>query len=191
MIIRLIGVFALLAGCGCHTAGSPPPPPSPSPSPHWLTFNDPPHRVHFSYPQSWKLDADPISVAHYSMVSAAINSAGKDGLIVHELPTGPGELELNPEIIAQQVPLGTAYIDLSWQEGPGPPDEPIGSELAGNSLNRTAKTVESTASGDLEMRVIRFWKFGKSWKVAVYLHLPVGAGLRADVDQILASFRFD
>jgi hypothetical protein len=41
------------------------------------------------------------------------------------------------------------------------------------------------------MRSIRFWKFGKPWTVTVYLHLPVDAAVRSDVDKILRSFRLD
>jgi hypothetical protein len=185
---NLLGIVLLCTGC--H---APPTPAArvPEHNTKWITLADTDHRFRVEYPPTWTADTDVVSVAHYTTVFTALNSAAKAGLIVHELPAGPGELQLNPAVIAQQVPAGTAYIDVGWREGPGPVVEPAGMEMSADNLSLPLRAAEIGTSDDMEMRSIHFWKFGKLWYVNVYLHLPVDAGVRMDLDRILGSFRLE
>jgi hypothetical protein len=191
MTARIGHLSLLLLFSSCHAA--PPPASAAAPLPSkWISLRDSQHRFRLDYPPGWAVDTEVTPVAHYSMVFAALNSSGIPGLVVHELPTSPTSLELNPAIIARQVPAGTAYIDFDWQEGPGPVDEPPGAEMVGDDLTaaKTDTPAAKTTDG-IEGHSLHFWKFGKLWRVTVYLHLPVDVKVRDDVERVLASFRLE
>jgi hypothetical protein len=162
----------------------------------WLTLTDAQRHFHLDYPPSWKVNTEVVEAVHYTIVFAALNSAGKEKFTVQMVHISPNEWELNADLIAQQVPVGTAYIDVSWQEGPGGVRQfgPGIEEMEAADLSgplKESNEVREGQFGALNARSIRFSKWGRHWNVTVYLHAPVTAALRDDVDKVLASFRFD
>jgi len=198
LVAAAIGV-CLLSSCG-HTAatgGASSDASSPSATPQavekWATLADTERHFHLEYPSSWKVNTEVTAVAHYSMVFAALNSAGKENFTVREVQTAPGTWELNSDLIAQLVPAGTAYIDICWQEGPGGVQQfgPGIHEMGASDLSGLLKESKEAQVGELITQGFGFSKWGRDWNVAVYMHAPVTAALRDDVEKVLASFRFD
>jgi hypothetical protein len=184
-----IGVALFSAGCAApHPATAPA-----SARDDWLTLVDAQRHFRLTYPPGWKANRETVNVAHYTSVFAAVNSAGKEGLTVHEIETEPRTWLLNEAVIAQQVSPGTAYIDVAWQDGPGgmPQFGPEIREMEAADLSRPLKESKEERSGELITRRIGFWKWGRRWQVVAYMHAPVSPALRSDVKEVLASFRFD
>ena len=159
----------------------------------WVTFTDAQRHFHLQYPPTWKVNTEVVSVAHYSMVFAALNSAGMEGFTVQNVQTSPTTWEFGPDLVAQQVPVGTVYIDICWQDGPGGLQQfgPGIQEMEAADLSGPLKENKETRSGELITRTIWFSKWGKQWNVKAYMHSPVSTALREDVNEVLASFRFD
>ncbi len=188
----LLAVFVFLPS-GHATAPAIAPSTNAKETQKWETYTDATRHFHLDYPPSWKVNSTMTVRAHYTMVLAALNSAGKENFTVQEIQTDANTYQLNGDIIAQLVPVGTAYIDISWQEGPGgvPQFGPGIHELEAADLSGLLQAGNEAQTGALIAREISFSKWGKSWVVTVYMQAPVAAALRAEVDKVLASFRFD
>lgn len=99
---------------------------------------------------------------------------------------------MNSDLIAQQVPAGTVYIVICWQERPGGMQQfGPGIQMEASDLSGPLKESRESRSWQLILRRFHFSKCGRGWNVKVYMHAPVTAALRDDIDKILASFRFD
>jgi hypothetical protein len=197
-VLRNLRVLAVALGFGCsqravvNRVGSSVTGAT-APGEKWVRFTDFKQRFHLDYPASWKVNVDGVERSHYTVVFAAFNSAGKDGLTVQEQKTGPNTWELNRDVIAGLIPLGTAYIDVSWIEGPAvvPGSGPAVDEMQAADITGLIEANPESLEGDLIDRDIHFWKWGKDWDVTVFMHAPATKSLRGDVEKILASFRLD
>jgi hypothetical protein len=157
-----------------------------------VTHRDAGRHFSFEYPAEWKINTEGGIAQHYKRVLVAVNSMGKESFYVREQQTSSTTFELNAGVIAGLIPPGSAYLEVSWWEGPfgslSGISANIDNDMGSRDLSGLLKNAREDANG---WRTLSFMKWGKSWEIAAYLTPPVKADVRQAMERVLASFRFD
>src|SRR5437868_12812479 len=90
-------------------------------STNWLTFVETNRHFSFQYPDGWKINPKMHMQSHYTDVLVSLNSMGKKDFALKGEQTSPKGWEFGFRQITNQLPVGSAYMEVIWQEGPPAP----------------------------------------------------------------------